>query len=302
MLYAIKDLRKGKCAVANDGTKHEIEAVLKHCFPNDNSYIYSHHKYFELYKPNKSKWVSYSETNLLSQSVKEFYKQLQPQFEMDKWYKLEDNSIFIKYSKSDENYIYSDEVVNTNTGSYRSIKNEFWTKGKSRIWILCEDLSLIQPYLPNNHPDKIKTMKKQYLTRKQLIELHKADSCPDWKAIIGCYLNLLVLESDDFKVEIKQHDIDLANQKCKFSQRLLLTKAGLVLNQEIAVCDSKDGDCIKVGNHYYINNQDFITIIKNEHLGLNYSFVKSTLHRITFSPDIKGILVKEPLFLNIKIN
>jgi hypothetical protein len=235
-MYTLEQLSKGEVTCINDGTLEQIEAVLKHCFPNDDDLngksLKEYCKKYHSFCKNKLRidcWTHVSsdyELALPTQSVKEFYKQLQPQ----------------------------------------------------------------------------KTMEKQYLTRKQLIELYKADSCPDWKAIIGCYLNLLVLESDDFKVEIKQHDIDLANQKCKFSQRLLLTKAGLVLNQEIAVCDSKDGDCIKVSSTEYWINRDSYCILIRFNFAMEISQIKHCCLAKEISPDIKGTLVKEPLSFNIKIN
>jgi hypothetical protein len=144
-------------------------------------------------------------------------------------------------------------------------------------------------------------MNKQYLTRKQLIELHKADSCPEWKSIIGCYLDLLVLENDDYKVEIKQCDINLANNKCNPKQLELLLDSGIVFKNEIAVCDSKDGDCIKAyTGTYFINRRNIISVFQthpNEELHFQCNSDKHS-----FSPNIKGELVTTPLTLQIKIN
>jgi hypothetical protein len=300
MLYTLEQLSNGEVACENDGILEQLEAVLKHCFPKDGSSVTGYSNYYSMSKRLKGSWKSNNEDKLPTQSVKEFYKQLQPQFEVGKWYQLKDECLYIKYSKSNKNYIYSDEVVNTATESYRSIKDEFWIKGKSRIWVLCEDLSEIQPFLPPNHPDKIKTMKTQYLTRKQLIELYKADNCPEWKMVIAEILEENLLSLNDDKIQIYSRFIDLANQKCSQKQKELLTKAGLILTNEIAVCDSKDGDCIKVGNHYFVNKMNNIGVFQiKDYKELRFSY---TDKRNSFSPDIKGTLVKEPLSLQIKIN
>lgn len=376
-MYTIEDLRNGKCAVINNGTLEELNAVLKAAFSNDNkkvTQIENNRSYYHKCNNNRKEWVCTNLNIPQKQSVKEFYKQLQPQFEVDKWYKEVNSFLYIKYSKEDDNYIYSNEVV-CQVG-FRQIKNESWTKGKTRQWILCEDLSEIQEYLPDNHPDKYFTIKdlfegkvaviddgtkeelsevlnyafpdknwnwggvenyhkyfhkwtrdakdnpdsdtlpkqsvklfsnqipktmKQYLTRKQLIELHKADSCEDWKSKIKSILEHNILATDDTKFEIIQPMIDLANKRCNPKQKELLTKAGLKLIQEVAVCDSKDGDCIKVGENYYVNRGDFITVFIRYNINerLELRFIESKSY---FLPCVKGELITEPLTLQIKIN
>ena len=224
MIYTLEDLSNGKCAVINDGTLKELQAVLKHCFPDDNCQINGLRDYY--FASNlKGKWNGNENVKLCgipTQSVVEFYNQI------------------------------------------------------------------------------LKTM-KQYLTRKQLIELHKADNCLEWKSIIGSYLNFSSLENDDYKVEIKQFDIDYANNKCNPKQTELLLDAGIVFKKEIAVCDSKDGDCIKVGEKYYVNRNGYIiVVVPNASNVLQIRYANGDAE--SYSPSIKGTLVKEPLTLQIKIN
>lgn len=47
MIYTLEDLRKGKCAVINDGTLHQIKTVLDYCFPNNNDYLWYNDDYFK---------------------------------------------------------------------------------------------------------------------------------------------------------------------------------------------------------------------------------------------------------------
>jgi hypothetical protein len=84
-VYTIEDLSEGRVAVVNDGTRDELNTVLKAAFPNafisitdlkDLYYYKSDAPYFE--------FTSFFETNLPTQSVKEFYKQLKPENMEDK--------------------------------------------------------------------------------------------------------------------------------------------------------------------------------------------------------------------------
>lgn len=290
MIYTLEQLKEGDVLCINDGTPEQLEAVLKHTFNGnyESRSVFGGNvtKYF--YKRD----IDYHKLKLPTQSVKEFYKQLQPQFEVGRWYKVCDKEHYMKFSELVGQNPYADEWINRD---YYRCGNMY---SKRDTFELLTDLSEIQQYLPDNHLDKIKTMKKQYLTRKQLVDLWKADNCPEWKSIIGCYLNLSVVESDDFQMEVKQHDIDYAYHNCKFSQKQLLTKAGLILNQEISVCDSLHGNCIEVNNYYYVNRNNFICVF----MYLNDTYELKFIDKPSNFKNVKGTLVKEPVSLNIKIN
>jgi len=75
-LYTIEDLKKGKCAVINDGSLEELQEVLKMAFPRDamskGTGLY--------YKTNSDYdyiWEIVHSTALPKQSVKDFLKQIE---------------------------------------------------------------------------------------------------------------------------------------------------------------------------------------------------------------------------------
>lgn len=83
-IYTIKDLSEGKVVCVNDGTKKELEEVLRTAFPKDSSFTLSYfgtsNYYFSMHLHD---WWSYNNNlnnteikHLPKQSVKEFYKQL----------------------------------------------------------------------------------------------------------------------------------------------------------------------------------------------------------------------------------
>lgn len=68
----IKDLRKGKCAVENNGTLDELKAVLKYAFPKNYTLPSGDTKYYLALNPNQ--WIGTSTHELTSYSVKDFLK------------------------------------------------------------------------------------------------------------------------------------------------------------------------------------------------------------------------------------
>jgi hypothetical protein len=77
MIYTLKDLKEGKCAVANDGTNLEIETVLNCVFTESKPLISSHIMIYYK-KPYKQEWVYgdiFGFTKPI-QSVSLFYKQI----------------------------------------------------------------------------------------------------------------------------------------------------------------------------------------------------------------------------------
>lgn len=74
-LFTIQDLANGNVACENDGTREEIEKVLKHTFPNDNDGIAGYAKFYEVHK--KGEWKASSITTLPTQSVKDFLRQIE---------------------------------------------------------------------------------------------------------------------------------------------------------------------------------------------------------------------------------
>jgi len=72
-IYTIEDLRKGRCAVVNDGTLDELNRVLLTAFPNELPTAGS----FEYYYGNGDSWYYHDEPcPIPTQSVEEFLKQL----------------------------------------------------------------------------------------------------------------------------------------------------------------------------------------------------------------------------------
>lgn len=75
-VYTIKDLSEGRVAVINDGTRKELGTVLKEAFPEDKSGVNGGDKYYFRFSNKSSFWRGNDKTDLPTQSVKEFYKQL----------------------------------------------------------------------------------------------------------------------------------------------------------------------------------------------------------------------------------
>ncbi len=83
-------------------------------------------------------------------NIKDIVKKLV--FEVGKWYKDTNSSILIiKFDRREGENIYSNERINDR--GYTLHKNDLWLE-KHRNWVLLTDLSEIQSYLPNGHPDK----------------------------------------------------------------------------------------------------------------------------------------------------
>lgn len=71
MKYTIEDLKKGKCAVKNDGTLEELRKVLKLAFPDDFATIKGIAIYYYACRLTKD-WCYGAVTSLPFQSVKDF--------------------------------------------------------------------------------------------------------------------------------------------------------------------------------------------------------------------------------------
>lgn len=116
---------------------------------------------------------------------------MKPTFEVGKWYKY--NGWYIKYLKhSDSGAWISSEEIDCDC-KYRKTNNPYGGKNVDSNKILLTDLSEIQQYLPDGHPDKI--VKPNELTLEQWIKNTKSlnlniyeledyinndDTCPDY--------------------------------------------------------------------------------------------------------------------------
>lgn len=76
-LYTIEDLSNGKCAVINDGTPEELGKVLKIAFPIDVWKIGGRYMYYCKCRRASDQWIGYDDTDLPTQSVKDFLKQIE---------------------------------------------------------------------------------------------------------------------------------------------------------------------------------------------------------------------------------
>lgn len=93
-------------------------------------------------------------------------------------------------------------------------------------------------------------MKQQTITRKKLLQLHKAFDCSDWKGKIEKYLNSSDLQSDDFEMNIDASDIKYVIQNGTASQKLAIEKAGVVLEDisHLNSIQSYEDACIILGS------------------------------------------------------
>jgi hypothetical protein len=73
-LYTIEDLKKGKCAVINDGTVEELTEVLKIAFPGDRRPDGTY-KYYKINSDYNFMWGGVYSTDLPTQSVIHFLNQ-----------------------------------------------------------------------------------------------------------------------------------------------------------------------------------------------------------------------------------
>jgi hypothetical protein len=80
--YTIEDLREGKCAVINNGTKDELREVLKAAFPEDTNGLHGSEMYYSRSTrlPNVE-WRGLCATSLPKQSVKDFLIQIKEEKE-----------------------------------------------------------------------------------------------------------------------------------------------------------------------------------------------------------------------------
>ena len=69
-LFTIQDLADGKCAVENDGTKSQLNDVLRVAFPGDSLPLRVSHKFYV--RLNKDEWKTGNRNRLPTQSVKDF--------------------------------------------------------------------------------------------------------------------------------------------------------------------------------------------------------------------------------------
>lgn len=79
-LFTIEDLRNGKCAVINDGTKEELHKILRITFET-NVHTYTGSSKFYRKQKLCNNWWGDNTTSLPAQSIKDFIKQLDMQQE-----------------------------------------------------------------------------------------------------------------------------------------------------------------------------------------------------------------------------
>lgn len=75
--YTIEDLREGRVAVVNDGTIQELRKVLKKSFPEDSPEASGSYKYYHRDITITNLWESSPTTDLPTQSVKVFLKEIE---------------------------------------------------------------------------------------------------------------------------------------------------------------------------------------------------------------------------------
>lgn len=79
-IYTIEDVRNGKCAIENDGTVSELATVINNSFPKDTQFVIGFHyhkcKYYGILN-HKPEWTCSDETDLPTQSVRLFLKQIE---------------------------------------------------------------------------------------------------------------------------------------------------------------------------------------------------------------------------------
>jgi hypothetical protein len=75
-LYTIKDLQEGKCALLNDGTKENLNIVLKEAFPLNDVVSNGRFKFYYKTRYNDNEWDCNDTTSLNFQSTKDFLKQI----------------------------------------------------------------------------------------------------------------------------------------------------------------------------------------------------------------------------------
>lgn len=73
--FTIKDLAEGRCAVKNDSTLEELNKVLKAAFPSSGRAVCGDNPFY--YKYIDGFWTSWYETELPTQSVKDFLEELE---------------------------------------------------------------------------------------------------------------------------------------------------------------------------------------------------------------------------------
>ena len=103
--------------------------------------------------------------HLRAEGFKEFAEGFnKPQFEVGRWYKY--NNWYIKYKRHDIEGIWESSEEIDNKGIYGQRIGVFGSKDFDNEKVLLTDLSEIQQYLPDGHPDKIKTPQSEYIVGK----------------------------------------------------------------------------------------------------------------------------------------
>ena len=85
---------------------------------------------------------------------------MKTQFEVDKWYKDQNSSIYIKYQggyDARDIYLCSKEAIIEGKHKYK--KDYIWLVGDTRYWVSVDN-SEVSEYLPDGHPDKVTEFKK----------------------------------------------------------------------------------------------------------------------------------------------
>jgi hypothetical protein len=85
------------------------------------------------------------------------------------------------------------------------------------------------------HVLKKDIISKKTITRGNLIKLYKADNCTKWRKIIKYYLDEYSTESDDYRISIRDIDLQTAEQQCNSHQKSLLKQYGIECEPEFRV-------------------------------------------------------------------
>ena len=151
----INDYKGTKTAIEVNSIEEfdRIKELLGHnqkgsnCFTERTNYISCFNDGYD----NKEWWINKGFTLY---KASDFLEEV-PKFEEGKWYKVND-----KYTKflilENESLIFGSEHIYNNKHYISELKTGTWISKLSDNPVLLTDLSEIQEFLPDNHPDKIK--------------------------------------------------------------------------------------------------------------------------------------------------
>jgi len=136
--------------------KYPVGTKVKCLFMNRGETITSHEKptisnglnYIDYYGQI---WLNAGDYNVMVYKDGK-WAEIVPQFEVGKWYSVNKGDEFIKFSSSDKEAIYGEGI----TKKHLKFQPNWWIYfNHIKNYELLTDLSVIQPYLPDNHVDKV---------------------------------------------------------------------------------------------------------------------------------------------------